>query len=172
MRFVLPLVIFATAASSLKAADSAPAKKLIEFGWDEPDTTFLRQHIAEMEQTPFDGCVFHVPGDFLWLCWGKRTITETELRPAIEDLKHTPLKKFTHNFLRFNVAPGDVDCYDDFSAIVNNAKLAAHIAKEGRAAGVLFDIEQYNSHLFDYSRARDAKTKSFDQYAQQTRARG
>src|SRR5207244_10264732 len=25
-------------------------KKLIEFGWDEPTTAFLREHIAEMEQ--------------------------------------------------------------------------------------------------------------------------
>src|SRR4051794_22258594 len=44
-------------------AAHAPAqtpKKLIEFGWDEPDTAFLREHIATMEQTPFDGTVFHV----------------------------------------------------------------------------------------------------------------
>ena len=29
-----------------------PNKKLIEFGWDEPDTAYM-QHIAAMEQTPF-----------------------------------------------------------------------------------------------------------------------
>src|SRR2546421_6804594 len=84
-------------------------KKLIEFGWDEPDTPFLRQHIAEMEKTPFDGCVFHGPGDFLWQCSGKRTFTQTALRPAITGLKNTPLKKLTHNFLRLNGALGDVD---------------------------------------------------------------
>ena len=38
----------------------AAEKKLIEFGWDEPGTKFMREHIAEMQQTPFDGCVFHV----------------------------------------------------------------------------------------------------------------
>src|SRR5947208_14377496 len=105
---IIPLAGFAQSTPPSTAAQ----KRLIEFGWDEPDTAFLRQHIAEMEQTPFDGCVFHVPGDFLWQCWGKRTFIETELRPAIEDLKNTPLKKFTHNFLRFNVAPGDVDWFD------------------------------------------------------------
>jgi hypothetical protein len=125
-----------------------------------------------MEKTPFDGTVFHVPGDFLWQCWGKRTFTEAELQPAVEDLKHTPLKKFTHNFLRFNVAPGDVDWFDDFSPVLSNAKLAAKIAKAGKAAGVLFDIEQYNSPLFDYRKARDAKTKPFEQYAKQARTRG
>ena len=35
-------------------------KALIEFGWDEPDTSFLRAHLSAMERTPFDGCVFHV----------------------------------------------------------------------------------------------------------------
>ena len=51
-------------------------KKLIEFGWDEPDTVFLRTHIREMQRTPFDGCVFHVDyrkldgtkGSFTWQC--------------------------------------------------------------------------------------------------------
>lgn len=27
----------------------AVAKKLIEFGWDEPDTAFMRKHIAQMD---------------------------------------------------------------------------------------------------------------------------
>jgi len=38
----------------------AACKKVIEFGWDEPDTAFLRQHIGQMERALFDGCVFHV----------------------------------------------------------------------------------------------------------------
>jgi len=62
------------------ADDSAqPQKKLIEFGWDEPGTEFMREHITEMEHTSFDGCVFHVNykkedgsnGSFTWECWGQ-----------------------------------------------------------------------------------------------------
>jgi hypothetical protein len=37
-------------------------KKLIEWGWDEPDTKFMRQNVAKMEQLPFDGLIFHVAG--------------------------------------------------------------------------------------------------------------
>ena len=67
------------------AAAGAPAKKLIEFGWDEPDTSFLRGHLEELERTPFDGCVFHVDGaappgspeNFTWLGWGRRGFTGT-----------------------------------------------------------------------------------------------
>ena len=150
----------------------AGEKKLIEFGWDEPDTAFMRRHIAEMEQTPFDGTVFHLNTDFLWQCWSKRAFTEAELKGSIEDLKATPVKKFTHNLLRFNVTPGDVDWFDDFSPVVGNARLAAKVAREGKAAGLLFDIEQYNAQPFNYAKQRDAKTKSWDEYAAQARKRG
>jgi hypothetical protein len=160
------------AGSSFAQSTRPSSKKLIEFGWDEPDTAYLRKHIAEMEKTPFDGTVFHLTQDFLWKSWSTRTFTEAELRPAINDLQNTPLKRFTHNFLRFNVAPGDVDWFDDFSPILANAKLVAKVAKKGKCAGLLFDIEQYNEHPFEYAKARNAKTKSFEQYAAQARARG
>src|SRR3954451_23584595 len=78
-------------------------KKLIEFGWDEPDTRFMREHIKEMEQTPFDGCVFTVAAknadgtstQFISECWGRRKFNKSELQNAVEDLKATRFKKFT-----------------------------------------------------------------------------
>ena len=33
------------------AQDTHLAKKLIEWGWDEPDTKFMRQNVEKMEQT-------------------------------------------------------------------------------------------------------------------------
>lgn len=161
-------------------AAAPPAKKLIEFGWDEPTTEFMRRHHAEMEQTPFDGCVFHTlyakpdggKGVFMWECWGRRAFTEDELRPALEDLRATPFRRFTHNFLRFNVTPADLDWFDDYAAVVQNARLAARVARDGRCAGVLFDIEQYNAPLFNYRQQRDAAAKPWDAYAVQVRRRG
>ena len=165
---------------SVAGAAPAPQKKLIEFGWDEPDTAFMREHVAEMEKTPFDGCVFHaylvndngkkVP--FLWDAWGKKAFDESRLRQSIEDLQKTPFKQFTSNFLRLNTAPADVDWFDDHSAILHNAKLAAQVAHDGKCAGILFDTEQYNGPLFDYGKQRDAKTKSWDEYSTQVRKRG
>src|SRR5215212_746052 len=173
MRYLLPLCGLALL-TSLASAQTQPTKKLIEFGWDEPDTAFMRKHIATMEQSPFDGTVFHLNQDFLWQSWSKRAFTEAELQQSIDDLKNTPITKFKHNLLRFNVTPGDVDWFDDFTPIINNAKLAAKIAREGKAAGLMFDIEQYNDKMkpFDYSKQRDAKTKSWDQYAKQAKQRG
>jgi hypothetical protein len=162
-------------------ADRAGApRRLIEFGWDEPDTAFMRRHVAEMEKTPFDGCVFHAytidaqgkRGDFLWGCWSTKAFAEEQLLASLDDLKQTPFKRFTHNFLRFNTAPADVDWFDDHSAILVNCKLAAKFARDGKCAGILFDTEQYNHPLFNYGKQRDAKIKSWDEYAAQVRKRG
>lgn len=178
MRWLLLSILALTPLTS--AQTTAPAKKLIEFGWDEPNQTYLRQHIEQMEKTPFDGCVFHVtytgedgqPQRFMNAVWGKRAFTDEELEPALAVLRDTPLKRFTHNFHRFNVLPGDVDWFDDFGPIVSNARLAARIARQGRARGILFDVEPYNVNMWDYAKQRDAKTRSWEQYAAQARLRG
>ena len=161
-------------------SQSSKTKKLIEFGWDEPGTDFMREHISQMEKTPFDGCVFHVNyrkddgsnGSFTWECWGTKTFTAEELKDAADDLKSTEFSKFTHNFLRFNVTPGGVDWFDDFAPILTNARLAARMARECGVKGLLFDIEQYNSQLFNYSEQANSGSKSWDEYAEQTRVRG
>jgi hypothetical protein len=178
---LVPLVVCCLLVfSSISIAQQPVRKKLI--GWsNEPDTRFMREHVAEMEATPFDGCVFRLDvkdpnatTQFSWHVWSKRTFTEAELQPALDDLKATPFKRFTHNFLRMSVTPGDVDWFDDFSSVLNNARLAARIAREGKAAGIMFDVEQYdgNHFLFSYSMQRDAKTKAFEEYAAQVRLRG
>src|SRR5579885_647165 len=59
-------------------------KKVVEWGWDEPDTKFIDRNIGRMEQLPFDGLVFHVNGSkgesLVWQAWGKH-------RFALEDFK-------------------------------------------------------------------------------------
>ena len=158
----------------------ATEKKLIEFGWDEPDPAFMREHLGEMEQSPFDGCVFHVnfvdrdgaTGSFTWQAWGERTFTEADLRAALDDLKATPFRRFSRNFLRFNTTPAKLDWFDDHSAVIRNARLAAFVARAGKCRGILFDIEQYEGQLFDYRKQRDRETKSWELYAAQARRRG
>jgi hypothetical protein len=54
------MVLLATLLGVTASSAGTGEKKLIEFGWDEPGTTFMRQHIDETEMAPFDGCVFHV----------------------------------------------------------------------------------------------------------------
>jgi len=168
------------ATSGGRKPPAAPAKKLIEMGWDEPDTKFMRRHIAQLEASPFDGVVFHVNvrlndgtiGASVWNCWGHRTFTGDEFHSAIEDLRATPFRKLKHNFMRFNVTPGDIDWFDDFSSVIANARLAARVARAGSCDGILFDTEPYAGPVFDYRRQRDVSRRSFDEYAAQVRRRG
>jgi hypothetical protein len=167
-------------AAQLAAAADKPARKLIEFGWDEPDTAFLRAHIAELQQTPLDGCVFHAnfqkaggaKGSFTWESWGTNTFTQEDLAGAFADLRATRFGRFNQNFLRFNTTPAKLDWFDDYSGVLQNARLAAQLARAGNCPGILFDIEQYNDPLFDYRKQRDAKNKGWEVYAAQVRLRG
>lgn len=167
------------------ARQEAGKKKLIAFPRPEPDAAFMRKHAAAMEAAPFDGTVFGLkyakadgqPGDFQWDCWGKVAFTEEQLKPALDDLKATQFKRFAHNFLRFNTASKNLDWFDDFSAVLSNARLAASIAHQankatGKFPGIKFDVEQYNDKLFTYAAQRDKATKSWDDYARQARKRG
>src|SRR6218665_2469466 len=78
---------------------SQPRKKLIEWGTDEPNTQFLRKHLREMEQLPFDGLVLHLNGtphgNFAWEVWGPRRYELEEFRGCVEDLLASKSDKLT-----------------------------------------------------------------------------
>jgi len=176
----LKLLLTATILSSITyIGEASTSKKLLEFGWDEPDTGFMRAHIHELQQSPFDGCVFHVEyqagtnrGNFTWQCWETQTFSETDLKNAFDDLRATHFGKFNQNFLRFNTTPAKLDWFDDYGAIIVNAKSAGQLARAGHCPGILFDIEQYEGPLFNYRKQRDVETKSWELYAVQARLRG
>jgi hypothetical protein len=159
---------------------ASPTKKLIEFGWDEPDTGMLQRHQDQFERSPFDGCVFHVatrdakgtPENFTWLCWGRRRFTDLEIKPALDELASITWTRFRHNFLRFNVTPGDLDWFEDHAAVLANARLAAQVARAGHCDGILLDTEAYQAKLFDYHNQRGARRRSWDDFAAQARNRG
>lgn len=184
MRFTILIALLLITCPVALSADSAGAKqkKLIEFGWDEPDTAYMRAHVAEMEASPFDGVVFEIKylkdgkadGPFVSEAWGKRAFTAADVQPARDDLRATPFKRLTENFLRFDVTPGDVDWFDDdgYRTVAANAKLAAEVARDGHARGILFDIEEYAFPLFTYPKQAHAKDRSWTDYSRQARFRG
>jgi hypothetical protein len=155
-----------------------PPRKLIQFGWGEPDTAFMRRWIRDMESTPFDGCVYNVElqerlgGNLAWRFWGKRGFQEEDVAAARENLRSTRFRRFRYNFLRINVTPGDVDWFDDFEPVLRNARLAAELARDGRSRGVLLDTEAYQEPLFAYRERPLVGERSFEEYAAQARLRG
>jgi hypothetical protein len=181
----LAVVAACGAALPSPAAPGSPAprapRRLIEMGWDEPDPGFMRRHLAQLESSPFDGCVYHLfyetpagrePGRFTWEAWGTRAFTEAEIDSGLRDLMATRFKRFRWNFLRMNVTPGNLDWFDDYSAVLSNARLAASVARRGRSAGIFLDTESYEHALFQYPAQRDTAKHGFEGYAAQARRRG
>ena len=158
----------------------APGKKLIEFGWDEPDTRFMREHIAQMQASPFDGCIFHVnyrlpngtQRNFTWDAWGRSRFTAALLDSARLDLQATRFGRFRENFLRVNVTPGNLDWFEDHSAVMTNLELAARLAKQGGCPGILLDTEPYQGQLWDFHAVTKAHPRSWNELSAQVRRRG
>jgi hypothetical protein len=160
-------------------------RKLIEFGWDEPDVDSLIRNQEALRRSPFDGCVFHVntslpgkkPENLAWLGWGRREFTIEEFKQPLAELagmsrvRGQP-PRVLHNFLRFNVTPGDLDWFDDYGAVVKNAGLAAELARAAGCDGILLDTEQYEGQLFDFGKQRDASRRPWPEYQAQARRRG
>lgn len=160
---------------------SVPRKKAIAWGgidWYSPATVQL--NIRKIEELPFDGTVlqgFKANKDgkevmFDWLCFGRERFEREQLAETIETLKNIDYQRFTDNFLRYNVTPGDVDWFDDFDAILHNARMWAEVTKETGMKGWAFDVEDYRHTVFEYRKMRYGSQKSFEEYAAQARLRG
>lgn len=167
-------------AHKLVLAQGLDKTKVIEFGWDEPNTTFVKNNILRMEQLPFDGLVMSVrylnsAGQsviFSNNAFGTELITWEQVQPALSDLKQIRFKKFTDNFLRLNLLPGDIDWFDDFRIPVENSAVLARLAKEGGVKGILFDLEAFRVPQFDYFKQPHKQQFSFEQYQLQVKKRG
>jgi hypothetical protein len=159
----------------------APSKKLIQWGAGSPNPRQFREQISMFEKSPFDGTVISATGkdgdksvDLAWQAFSTTVFKLEQFAEAVKDLQAVRPKRFTENFLRFNDTPGGVDFFDDagWSAIVNNAKVAAWVARQGGLKGWMFDTEQYEKQQFKYHDQRDAKTRSFVEYSAAARRRG
>ena len=171
---------------AVRAAAKAPAvavpagKRLIEMGWDEPDPRFMRTHLAQLLASPFDGCVYHVnyrtargdSGNFTWELWGRRRFTAAELAEADSNLRATDFGRFRDVFLRVNVTPGEMDWFEDHSAVMANLELAARLARTGGGPGILLDVEMYRGALWDYREQVKRHPRTWAAMCTQVRKRG
>jgi len=164
---------------------STKGKKLIEYGWDCPNTAFLRKNIRQMEKRPFDGVIFQVanqdPNKLFgnkslgWGTFGKYRFQPEDYQRAIEDLKATKFEKFTDNFVQVISMPG-IDWFDsEWESVCHNIKVLARIAKAGGCAGLMFDPEEYGSlKIWTYHNLSDELKKAHTeaQYRDQAKKRG
>lgn len=159
-------------------AQADNGKKLIEWGWDEPNPKFMRENAAKMDTMPFDGFVFHIETNSglnaSWKSWSAQRLDYDQFSNALTDLKTAHFDKLTDRFLRLNVTPGTVDWFDEdqWDALRDNSAVLARIAYETQSKGFMLDLEQYEGLVFDYRKLKYASTKSFAEYVAQVRLRG
>jgi hypothetical protein len=173
--FAVALVVACACSSSARTR-----KKLIEYGWDRPNTGYVREHIAEMEKIPFDGVVMTVqpkpgagyPSAFGTCAWRKLKFKAEDWQHAI---KATKFKRFTDNFLQLLVSPGDVDWFSpEWSNIAHNCGVLARLAKQGGCKGIMFDPEAYVTQIWHYNGLPEKwrKAHTFKEYQARVRECG
>jgi hypothetical protein len=167
---LLPLFVVFCLSGSLPAQPRLP-KKIVEYGWDVPYPDFVRDHIRQMENRPFEGIIFRTQGfdhAFDTHAWHKDA-----LQPQLDTLARIQWQKFTDNFLTLYAAnPSGMDWFNDehWQTIAENMKLFSLAVKTGNCIGVCFDPEPYGDDPWVYPGRH--KDESFAEVTAQVRRRG
>lgn len=159
---------------------AAPAKKLIECSWSNPDTATLRQNIAQMEaSTPYQGVRIRLTPQgegkaqkqSYKTIFGKVRWQYDWFKEDIENLKNTRFVQFTDNFFATGVVPGDVEWFSDqdWETVCSNFRLVSRIAKETGMKGLIFDPEEYSAYLWQKI---NVKNHSMEEIVKKARQRG
>lgn len=120
--------------------------KLLYAATNEPtgagELGYLRDHIGEFEQGPFEGLLLDVGlGDDPFDVPYTRAMFDAE----VEIVRTTPFVKLTDNFQMFNARRGAIGWFDDvaFGVAVQNARVAAEVVRDTGLRGIFFDVEAY-----------------------------
>ncbi|MFW6162926.1 MAG: hypothetical protein ACODAJ_09165 [Planctomycetota bacterium] len=165
------------------AADMRRPKKLIQTGWDKPDSERLRAHLEQMEQRPFDGVVVGLRGHIdeakrchMRAAFGKQGWQRKWFEPCIANLKACQFQRLTDNFILIGANPGNVDWFDDagWAEIVDHWRIAAWVVRRSGFRGILFDPEPYTKPWaqFDFAAQPRRDDHAFDAYCEKARQRG
>lgn len=169
---VASLAVAAKAVPTTK--DTAPRleKKLVEYGWDVPDPGFIREHIREMEQRPFDGLIFRMSGPMTPV-FEEKFWDPHRFDKDYTDLAAIKWRRFRHNFIMMWAASNQ-DWFNDahWRAIEQHVRMIAKAARIGRCVGLAWDPEPYGPNPWAYTSALHKDTKSFAEYEAMARRRG
>jgi hypothetical protein len=157
----------------------APRKKLIEFGWNSPTPTYLRDNLPSLEKSGFDGVTIKLSdeagGGYIFdLKKGAAVSQEARVRDAALLRALPPRRKLTHNFLVVH-GTSTLDWFSDtdWKKAEEQLRWCARVAHEAGLVGLVWDAEPYNGFpCWSYDRQPHRATRSFADYYQQVRKRG
>ena len=201
LAFCFMLCVVECASAPAEMGPSIPDhKKIIGFAVSTVQPAYLREHIADIERLPIDGLnIFVYPDD--WgprrtgqegMFFGGRRFKRADFSQALADLKATPFKRFTDNFIQVetsargsavtgNPEDGNLGWFDpNWDGIAENGAVVAWLAKEAGFKGIFLDVEHYagtlgpfaGKNLFDYEGCPSSQTHTLDEVAAQIQLRG
>lgn len=156
-----------------------PHKKIIEFGWDMPSPTMLRDNIRAMEKRPFDGVTIRLPNDAGGGCVFD-VVKWSHVTPAARDRELKILadiprgETFTDNFITiYGASTMDWFSDADWIKVLDHVRFCARAAKAGHCKGICWDAEPYSGHNpWRYVEQPDYKQHTFPHTYQKARQRG
>lgn len=155
------------------------ARKLVNFGWGVPDTTYLRGHIRDMEREPFEGLGFRLMGrrpdggEYP----GYHPMTSERWQrdyfdQALEDLRHVEFGRFTDNFVSFYLGgTREFDVFSDahWEAMLHNLDIIIDAARLANCKGLIIDPENYDLATW---KPESQDPAAYDRAAAELRRRG
>ncbi len=171
----LTFVLCTTAAMLLTMQHVGAAgleKKLIKYGWDKPSPAYVREHVREMEQLPFDGVIMQLEAGHNALQTTRWA--EADLSADMAALEAIEWDAFTDNFIIMGSST-DQDWFSDadWETIESNVRSMAKAARLGGCVGLALDVKAYNSvNPWSYAEAAHSDARSFEEYQAAVRRRG
>jgi hypothetical protein len=153
-------------------------KRVLEWGWNTPLLQDVPTYLESAQALPFDGLILDIatpdhPRGLSWTLFDNDRVDQTLLDNLSTQFTELNWGRLTDNFLRVNVAPANVDWFDDFDPILYNFEAVARLAQQLGFKGIMFDTEQYGEmQPFDYRKQVGQKRYSYEQYDAQAFLRG
>ncbi|MCC7261825.1 MAG: carbohydrate-binding family 9-like protein [Candidatus Latescibacteria bacterium] len=161
------------AGAGLAQPGRLPAKKkLIEYGWDVPTPAYVRDHLVQMQERPFDGVIMRLAGKGGGQVFSGGRWNPADYQADLEALQAIEWGSFGDNFLMIYAA-SEQDWFsdEDWKAVLANLEIMAKAAKAGRCF-LAFDPEPYGKNPWNYHTQAQAGKHSFAAYQEKVRQRG
>lgn len=152
-------------------------KRVLEWGWKTPRLQVINAYLDIAQTLPFDGLIIDIDTPqhdrgLSWTLFGSEQVDQEFLDELAAEFAETNWGKLTDNFLRVNIAPADVDWFDDFDSVLYNMEAIARLALQLGFKGIVLDTEQYGTmRMFDYREQSQNGQYTYDAYAQQVQKR-
>jgi len=194
MRMLVALLALAatTVALAQDAWPRLPQRQLIYYGWGAPNSTWLPEHVVEIEQMPFDALGVSIAIDrqawldgsevstnnkLGWHLFGPEAFDAARFEPAIADLQALAQSRVKPLLAACIVSQGQdagFDWFDEarWQTVLANWRTFCTIARRGDCPGVIWDPEHYGVYFFNYPEMNQRHAASFEEYEALLRRRG